>query len=64
MAKRKSNRSARKRFKVTGTGKVMRTRAGKSHLMGSFTGKRVRKLRRKARVSPGEEKSVKEMLLA
>lgn len=64
MPKRKSNRSARKRFKVTGTGKVMRTQAGKSHLMGSFSGKRVRKLRRKARVASNQEKVVKEMLLA
>jgi large subunit ribosomal protein L35 len=64
MPKRKSNRSARKRFKVTGTGKVMRTRAGKSHLMGGFSGKRVRQLRRAARVSTTEEKTAKEMLLA
>ena len=32
MPKMKTNRGAAKRFKITGTGKVMRTKGGKSHL--------------------------------
>ncbi len=35
--KMKSMRSARRRFRITGTGKVLRTVAGKGHLL---TGKR------------------------
>lgn len=45
MPKMKTNKSLTKRFKVTGTGKVMRHKCGKSHRMCSFTGKRVRQLR-------------------
>ena len=64
MPKQKTNKSAKKRFRVTGTGKVKRTRAGKSHLMVSFSGGRVRKLRKARLVSRTEEKTVKRMLLA
>ena len=64
MPKMKSNRSARKRYRVTKTGRVRRSRAGKSHLMSPFRGKRARQLRRPAFVSKGEEKTVRRMLLA
>jgi large subunit ribosomal protein L35 len=64
MAKLKTNKSAAKRFKVTGTGKVKRTRAGKSHLMVTFSGKRVRRLRKAQLVSKTQEETVKRMLLA
>jgi len=64
MPKLKTNKSARKRFKLTGTGKVKRHRAGKSHLMRSFSQKRVRRLRKAALVSKAETKVVKRMLLA
>lgn len=63
MPKMKSNRSARKRYRVTKSGRVRRSRAGKSHLMSSFRGKRVRQLRRPAFVSKGEAKTVRRMLL-
>lgn len=46
MPKMKTKKSLTKRFKVTGTGKVRFTMSGKSHRMVSFTGKRVRQLRR------------------
>ena len=45
MPKQKTKRSATKRFKMSATGKVMRTRAGKSHLASSKTRKRKRNLR-------------------
>lgn len=50
MPKMKTKKCLVKRFKVTGTGKVMRMKGGKSHRMVSFTGKRVRQLRGKAQV--------------
>jgi len=43
MPKQKSNRAARKRFKITGTGLVMRAQAGKRH--GMIGKKRGRKRR-------------------
>ena len=64
MPKQKTNRSAKKRFRLTAKGKVKRTRAGKSHLMASFSGKRVRKLRKSGLASPGDAKVIRKMLLA
>jgi large subunit ribosomal protein L35 len=40
----KTNKSVSKRFKITGTGKVMRSRAGKRHLLASKNAKRRRSL--------------------
>jgi large subunit ribosomal protein L35 len=36
----KTNKSVAKRFKITGTGKVMRSRAGKRHLLAGKSPKR------------------------
>ncbi|MAB91137.1 MAG: 50S ribosomal protein L35 [Planctomycetota bacterium] len=64
MPKQKTNRSAKKRFKLTAKGKVKRPRAGKSHLMASFSGKRVRKLRKTDIAADGDAKVIRKMLLA
>jgi large subunit ribosomal protein L35 len=40
----KTKKSVAKRFKITGTGKVMRSRAGKRHLLASKSPKRRRSL--------------------
>lgn len=45
MPKMKTKKCLTKRFKVTGSGKVMRRMGNKSHRMVSFRGKRVRQLR-------------------
>ena len=45
MAKMKSHRGASKRFKITGTGKVMRHKAYKSHILTKKTAKIKRGLR-------------------
>jgi large subunit ribosomal protein L35 len=64
MPKLKTKKSAKKRFKVTKSGKVLRTRAGKSHLMVGTRKKTVRRLRRRGQVHPTEIKEVRRMLLA
>ena len=64
MPKMKTNKSAKKRFRLTKSGKIKRWRAGKSHRMSSFSGKRVRNLRKPDLVSKAEEKNIKRMLLA
>ena len=46
MPKMKTHKSIRKRFRVTGTGKLKRRQAGKKHLLSHKTGKRKRQLRR------------------
>jgi large subunit ribosomal protein L35 len=65
MPKMKSHKGARKRFKVTGTGKVSRRRAFKSHILTKKTSKRKRRLRRSALIkTPGETKVLKRLLQA
>lgn len=46
MPKLKTNRSVAKRFKVTGTGKLKRFKANKSHILTKKTTKRKRNLRK------------------
>lgn len=62
MPKQKTKKSAAKRFKVTGTGKILRGRAYKSHLTGKKTSKRKRHLRNPAIVSKSDKNRVKKLL--
>jgi large subunit ribosomal protein L35 len=64
MPKMKTKKCLIGRFKVTGTGKVIRKMCGKSHRMVSFTGKRVRQLRRTKNVANALAKRIKRGLLA
>ena len=45
MYKVKTHSGAKKRFKVTGTGKILRGHANKSHILNKKTRKRKRNLR-------------------
>ena len=63
MPKLKTHRGAAKRFKKTGTGKIMRHHASARHILTSKTRKRKRKLRKGTQVSAGEHKSIERMLL-
>lgn len=58
----KTRKCLQGRFKITGTGKVMRHKCNKSHRMVSFTGKRVRQLRREALVGTARSKKIKRAL--
>lgn len=62
MAKMKPHKGLQKRVKVTGTGKVIRKRAGKAHLMSSKTGKRRRRLGGDVSVAASDRKRVNRML--
>ncbi|MGD8921983.1 MAG: 50S ribosomal protein L35 [Candidatus Zixiibacteriota bacterium] len=62
MPKMKTNRGAAKRFRKTGTGKVKRHHAYKTHILTKMSPKRIRKLRKPALVSQADEKMVKRML--
>lgn len=62
MPKIKTNRSAAKRFKVTATGKIMRFKAGASHLMRKKNSKRKRRLARPAVVDKANIKNVKRLI--
>ena len=62
MPKMKTNRSAAKRFKRTGTGKIRRQKAYKSHILTKKRQKRKRKLRQHALVSKADQKRVRRLL--
>ncbi len=59
MPKMKTKSSAKKRFKVTGTGKVMAAQAGKRHGMIKRTNKFVRNARGMQVLSEPDQKIVK-----
>src|SRR3954465_170347 len=62
MPKMKTNSSAKKRFKVTGSGRVRRGSAGLSHMMIGKSANRRRKLRKHAMVNDADEKRIKRLL--
>jgi large subunit ribosomal protein L35 len=63
MPKLKTNRSAMKRFRKTGTGKIRRYQAFTNHILTKKTSKRKRKLRRGALVHPADMKRIKRLLV-
>lgn len=62
MPKMKTHRGAAKRMKKTGTGRIKRMKAYKSHILTKKTQKRKRNLRKANLVSKADEKQVKRML--
>ena len=60
--KNKTRRAAAKRFKVTGSGKVVRRKAYKSHLTAKKSPARKRRLRKGAVLSSADNKRVKELI--
>ena len=62
MPKMKTHRGAAKRFKKTGTGKLKRAKAFKSHILTKKTAKRTRNLRKTGYVAANQEKVMKKLL--
>ncbi len=62
MPKLKTNRAAAKRFKVTGTGKLKRSKAYTSHILTKKSPKRKRNLRHPGLVDKTNEKQMKRLL--
>ncbi|MEM6804284.1 MAG: 50S ribosomal protein L35 [Bacteroidota bacterium] len=62
MPKMKTKSSAKKRFKLTGTGKIKRKHAFKSHILTKKSKKRKLKLRHFAVVDASDEKRINAML--
>ncbi len=62
MPKMKTHSGAAKRFKKTGTGKLKRGHAMKSHILTKKTAKRKRYLRQATLVAKADEKRIKRML--
>ena len=62
MPKQKTHSGAKKKFKVTGTGKLMRRSANQSHLLEHKSPKQKRAFSKDHSVDPDNEKVVKRML--
>ena len=62
MPKMKTHSGAAKRFRVTGTGKVMRRRANRNHLLEHKASKRTRRLTQDQVVAPSDAKKIKKLL--
>lgn len=64
MPKMKTHKSVAAKVKVTGTGKLLRRRAGKRHLATGKPAKRKRQLRRSGLISESYVKTYKRLVLA
>ena len=62
MPKMKTNRGDAKRFKATGTGKIVRNKAYASHILTKKTTKRKRGLRKSDIVDESNVKGIKRIL--
>ena len=62
MPKMKTHRGAAKRFKVTGTGKILRRKAYRDHLLEHKPTRRTRRLGRETLVEGGDRKRVQRLL--
>ena len=63
MPKLKTKSGAKKRFKVTGTGKIKHKRAFKNHILTKKETKQKRRLGNKALVKKSDMNNVKDMLV-
>ncbi len=62
MPKQKTHSGAKKRFKISGTGKLLRRRAMSSHYLGKKSQKRKRGFRRDNPVAGVDVREVKKLL--
>ncbi|HHU79390.1 MAG: 50S ribosomal protein L35 [Caldicoprobacterales bacterium] len=62
MPKMKTHRGAAKRFGLTKSGKVKRSRAYKSHILTKKSPKRKRNLRKGTYVAAQEEKNIRKLI--
>ena len=58
MPKMKTHRGSAKRFRVTGTGKIMRNKAYKSHILEKKSQKRKRNYRHETEVATADYKVI------
>ena len=62
MPKNKTHSGAKKRFRVTGTGKLMKEQANKRHLLEHKTSRRTRRLSFDQVLSPADAKKANKLL--
>jgi large subunit ribosomal protein L35 len=62
MPKMKTHSGTAQRFKLTGTGKVMRRRAGRKHLFEHKSSRVTRRLEGEVQVAPSDVRAIKKLL--
>ena len=62
MPKMKTKRAAAKRFSVSGSGKIRRGSAGKSHLMRGKSANRLRGLKKNQMVDDSDQRRIEKLL--
>ena len=62
MPKMKTHRGAAKRFKVTGSGKLMRRHANLNHILEKKSSKRKRRLTGESQLEPGDAARIERLL--
>jgi large subunit ribosomal protein L35 len=62
MPKMKTDSGAKKRIKITGSGKLRRRKAFRGHIMEKKSSVRSRRLGRETDIAPGIEKNIKKLL--
>ena len=62
MPKMKTHSGSNKRFRVTGTGKILRRRANRNHLLEHKSSTRTRRLKNEVTLSPADVKKMKRLL--
>ena len=62
MPKNKTHSGAKKRFRVTGSGKLMREQAGARHLFEHKSSRRTRRLASDQLVAPADVSTIKKLL--
>nr|MDT0663645.1 50S ribosomal protein L35 [Micromonospora sp. DSM 115978] len=62
MPKMKTHSGSAKRFRVTGTGKIMRLSANKNHLLEHKSSRRKRRLTDESVISPADTRRIKRLL--
>ncbi|MFN0091819.1 MAG: 50S ribosomal protein L35 [Acidimicrobiales bacterium] len=62
MPKMKTHRGAAKRFRLTGSGKLMRRQAFRKHILEKKASKRKRRLKDEVDVAPGDDRQIRRQL--
>lgn len=62
MPKMKTHSGSKKRFKLTGSGKLTHERVNRRHLLEVKSSRRKRRLEKDAMLAPGDEKNVRRLL--
>lgn len=62
MPKQKTHSGAKKRFKITGSGKLMKQQAGMRHNLEGKASRQTRRLNQEKVLSPGDAKVAKKLL--